>query len=102
MFDAAHVPARPRDLSVGAVINELARQALRRPALGWRSRHGLLAQQTPPSGLLLWVFPLGLVSQSLCRWLEAPWERRSALEALQADATSCSAAAAIPPPAWRG
>ena len=38
------------------------------------------------AALLLWVFSLGLVSQSLWRWLEAPWERRSALEALQADA----------------
>ena len=38
------------------------------------------------AALLLWVFSLGLVSQSLWRWLEAPWERRSALEAPQADA----------------
>jgi len=36
--------------------------------------------------LLLWVFSLGMVSQGLWRWLEAPWERRSALEAPQADA----------------
>ena len=36
--------------------------------------------------LLLWIFSLGFVSQSLWRWLEAPWERRSALEAPQADA----------------
>ncbi|QNI83293.1 hypothetical protein SynRS9907_02465 [Synechococcus sp. RS9907] len=36
--------------------------------------------------LLLWVFSLGLVSQVLWRWLEAPWQRRSALEAPQADA----------------
>ena len=36
--------------------------------------------------LLLWMFSLGLVSQSLWRWLEAPWQRRSALEAPQADA----------------
>ena len=35
--------------------------------------------------LLLWVFSLGLVSQGLWRSLEAPWRRRSALEA-QADA----------------
>lgn len=38
------------------------------------------------AALLLWVFSLGLVSQSLWRWLEAPWQRRSALEAPQADA----------------
>ena len=36
--------------------------------------------------LLLWVFSLGLVSQCLWRWLESPWQRRSALEAPQADA----------------
>ena len=36
--------------------------------------------------LLLWVFPLGLVSQALWRWLEAPWQRRSAFEAPEADA----------------
>ena len=38
------------------------------------------------AALLLWVFSLGLVSQSLWRWLEAPWQRRSALEVPQADA----------------
>ena len=38
------------------------------------------------AALLLWVFSLGLVSQSLWRWLETPWQRRSALEAPQADA----------------
>ena len=38
------------------------------------------------AALLLWVFSLGLVSQSLWRWLEAPWQRRSAMEAPQADA----------------
>ena len=38
------------------------------------------------AALLLWVFSLGMVSQGLWRWLEAPWERRSALEAPQADA----------------
>ena len=38
------------------------------------------------AALLLWVFSLGMVSQSLWRWLEAPWQRRSALEAPQADA----------------
>ena len=36
--------------------------------------------------LLLWVFSLGLVSQALWRWLEAPWQRRSAFEAPEADA----------------
>ena len=38
------------------------------------------------AALLLWVFSLGMVSQGLWRWLEAHWERRSALEAPQADA----------------
>ena len=38
------------------------------------------------AALLLWVFSLGLVSQSLWRWLETPWQRRSALEAPHADA----------------
>ena len=38
------------------------------------------------AALLLWIFSLGLVSQSLWRWLEAPWQRRSAFEAPQADA----------------
>ena len=36
--------------------------------------------------LMLWIFSLGLVSQSLWRWLEAPWQRRMATEALTADA----------------
>ena len=31
--------------------------------------------------LLLWVFSLGLVSQALWRWLEAPWQRRAATAA---------------------
>jgi uncharacterized SAM-binding protein YcdF (DUF218 family) len=35
---------------------------------------------------LLWVFCLGLVSQGLWRWLEAPWQRRSATAAPRADA----------------
>ena len=38
------------------------------------------------AALLLWVFSLGLVSQSLWRLLESPWQRRSALKAPQADA----------------
>ena len=38
------------------------------------------------AALLLWVFSLGLVSQSLWRWLEAPWQRGTAVEAPQADA----------------
>ena len=38
------------------------------------------------AAMLLWVFSLGLVSQNLWRLLEAPWQRRSALEAPQADA----------------
>ena len=36
--------------------------------------------------LLLWVFSLGLMSQSLWRWLEAPWQRRAATAAPSADA----------------
>ena len=36
--------------------------------------------------LLLWVFSLGLVSQGLWRWLEAPWQRRVATAAPRADA----------------
>ena len=36
--------------------------------------------------LLLWVFSLGLVSQGLWRWLEAPWQRRAATAAPRADA----------------
>ena len=50
---------------------------------------GLVARWRWPvitAALLLWVFSLGLVSQSLWRWLEAPWQRRSALEAPHADA----------------
>ena len=38
------------------------------------------------ASLLLWVFSLGLVSQSLWRWLEAPWQRQRAMDAPQADA----------------
>ena len=38
------------------------------------------------AALLLWGFSLGLVSQNLWRWLEAPWQRRSAFEAPEADA----------------
>ena len=37
--------------------------------------------------LLLWVFSLGLMSQGLWRLLEAPWQRRAAMEAPSADAT---------------
>ena len=36
--------------------------------------------------LLLWLFSLGLVSQGLWRWLEAPWQRRAATAAPRADA----------------
>jgi uncharacterized SAM-binding protein YcdF (DUF218 family) len=36
--------------------------------------------------VLLWVFSLGLVSQFLWRWLEAPWQRQSASKAASADA----------------
>ena len=38
------------------------------------------------AGLMLWFFSLGLVSQSLWRWLEVPWQRRMAMDAPQADA----------------
>ena len=38
------------------------------------------------AALLLWVFSLGLVSQNLWRWLEAPWQRQRAMDAPQADA----------------
>ena len=38
------------------------------------------------AALLLWVFSLGLVSQGLWRWLEAPWQRRAATAAPRADA----------------
>ena len=36
--------------------------------------------------LLLWVFSLGLVSQGLWRWLEAPWTRQLAAAAPRVDA----------------
>ena len=36
--------------------------------------------------LLLWLFSLGLVSQGLWRWLEAPWQRRAATAAQRVDA----------------
>ena len=36
--------------------------------------------------LLLWVFSLGVVSQGLWRWLEAPWQRRAVTAAPSADA----------------
>ena len=36
--------------------------------------------------LLLWFSSLGLVSQGLWRWLEAPWQRRAATTAPRADA----------------
>ena len=36
--------------------------------------------------LSLWAFSLGLVSQGLWRWLEAPWQRRPATAAPRADA----------------
>ena len=38
------------------------------------------------AALMLWLFSLGLVSQILWRWLEAPWQRRMAAESPQADA----------------
>ena len=36
--------------------------------------------------VLLWVCSLGLVSQTLWRWLEAPWQRTTAAEAPSAQA----------------
>lgn len=36
--------------------------------------------------LLLWVLSLGVVSQGLWRWLEAPWQRRAVTAAPSADA----------------
>ena len=36
--------------------------------------------------LLLWLFSLGLVSQTLWRWLEKPWQRQPAADAASADA----------------
>ena len=36
--------------------------------------------------VLLWLFSLGLVSQTLWRWLEAPWQRKPAAKAASADA----------------
>ena len=36
--------------------------------------------------VLLWVCSLGLVSQTLWRWLEAPWQRTTAAEAPSAEA----------------
>ena len=36
--------------------------------------------------VLLWIFSLGLVSQNLWRWLEAPWQRRPAAAASSAEA----------------
>jgi uncharacterized SAM-binding protein YcdF (DUF218 family) len=36
--------------------------------------------------VLLWLFSLGFVSQTLWRWLESPWQRHSAAQAGSADA----------------
>ena len=36
--------------------------------------------------VLLWIFSLGLVSQTLWRWLEAPWQRRPAAAASSVEA----------------
>ena len=36
--------------------------------------------------MLLWIFSLGLVSQTLWRWLETPWQRHSVARAGSADA----------------
>jgi uncharacterized SAM-binding protein YcdF (DUF218 family) len=38
------------------------------------------------AAVLLWIFSLGLVSQTLWRWLEAPWQRQPAADAASADA----------------
>ena len=50
---------------------------------------GLITRRRWPvitSLVLLWVFSLGIVSQGLWRWLEAPWQRRPATVAPRADA----------------
>ena len=50
---------------------------------------GIVARRRWPvfiSAILLWFFSLGLVGQTLWRLVEAPWQRRAAIEAPQADA----------------
>ena len=48
--------------------------------------------------LLMWVFSLGLVSQGLWRWLEAPWQRRAATAAPRADAIVVLSGGRLPAP----
>ena len=48
--------------------------------------------------LLLWVFSLGLVSQGLWRWLEAPWQRRAATAMPRPTRLWCSVVVVIRPP----
>ncbi len=62
---------------------------------------GLIARRRWPiatAAMLLWVFSLGVVSESLWRWLEAPWQRRSALDAPRADAIVVLSGARHPAP----
>ena len=50
---------------------------------------GLIARRRWPfctALMLLWVFSLGLVSEGLWRWLEAPWQRRAATVVPRVDA----------------
>ena len=50
---------------------------------------GLIARWRWPvftAMVLLWLFSLGFVSQTLWRWLENPWQRQSAAKAAPADA----------------
>ena len=51
--------------------------------------------------LLLWVFSLGLVSQGLWRWLEAPSQRRAATLEPRANRLWCLVADVIPHPVPR-
>ena len=52
--------------------------------------------------ILLWVCSLGLVNQTLWRWLEASWIRKPAAAAPAADAIVVLSPAAIPPLALPG
>ena len=46
--------------------------------------------------VLLWGLLLGLVSQTLWRWLEAPWQRTTAAELLPLRRSWCSVAVVTP------
>ena len=54
------------------------------------------------AALLLWVFSLGMVSQSLWRWLEPPGSAAPPWKRPKPMPSSCSAVAAIPRLARRG